>query len=256
MAELDSAPDTTAAATAAAEPMPDDETAVVPDAARTEAAQLAWSDADVPEPKVARPLPRSLRLLLGGVCAGAVAFGAFTLGQQYQKAHAPRPLPPPQSTTPAAPAGPTLTGTYRLDYHTDQVGYRGNAVPPKDPERPFTRWWAFRSSCSAAGCTAIGVRLDDENHAIARNPFITDTLNFVSGQWRDATPWTGHSEGTCPGTATLSWSFLPLVDGTLRGTEETTIVTNECGAKGNVTLTPITMARIGPVPDGIFTTQP
>ncbi len=68
----DVCPDQTVAAASV-----DEDTAVVPDAARTEAAELAWSQDDgtaaVADAKERRPLPRSLKLLLAGVVVGVLA---------------------------------------------------------------------------------------------------------------------------------------------------------------------------------------
>lgn len=94
------------------------ETAVVPDLAPTQAAELAWSDADPPEPKVRKPLPRSLRWLLVVVAVGAVAAGAFVVGHQVAPStSAPKTVTVTQSalatTSPTAAPPPIVGSTTR-----------------------------------------------------------------------------------------------------------------------------------------------
>lgn len=234
--------------TRAADPV-DESTAVVPDVTRTEAAELAWSHAELPEPRIRRPLPRSLRLLLGAVGVGALVVTSFILGERHQ---ATRQQPIASSATTNTPAGPTLTGTYRLDYHPEEASYRGHSNLPTEQPRPsYSTWWAFRSMCSATGCTANGVRLDDVNHGVARVPALTDTLHFVNGQWRDAVPTIETGAHRCL-THTEQWGFWPLADGSLRGSIVYTISTDECGTQGNTMEIPISVARLGPVPEGVL----
>lgn len=107
------------------------ETEVVPDFAPTQATELAWSNADPPEPKVRKPLPRSLRWLLVVVAVGAVAAGAFAVGHQQAapSISAPKTVTVTQSasatTSPSTPtaAPPPIVGstTRRPRAHVDQV---------------------------------------------------------------------------------------------------------------------------------------
>ncbi|GJO17868.1 hypothetical protein NJB1507_08380 [Mycobacterium marinum] len=107
----DSATDDTAAAAA-----PEDATAVVPDVARTEAAELAWSDeAGVDAESAAvtdgrRPLSRSLKLLLGSVGIGAVALAAFVIGHR-QVATREAALETPRAATTTFQAAPPSQAT-------------------------------------------------------------------------------------------------------------------------------------------------
>lgn len=109
----------TADETAAAE-FVNEETAVVPDAARAESTQLAWSDVTLPaiEPEAERrPLPIALKLLLAGVGIAALVVGAFALGQNHS---AP---PPKAASTPAAAAAPTSSPTTVAPTATAPHGY-------------------------------------------------------------------------------------------------------------------------------------
>ncbi|EUA08660.1 non-specific serine/threonine kinase domain protein [Mycobacterium xenopi 4042] len=60
-------------------------------------------------------------------------------------------------------AVPTLDGTYRLDYDRDKR--TSNGVPVRHTGIPAS-WWAFRSSCTTAGCAATGTQLDDGGHQL------------------------------------------------------------------------------------------
>lgn len=233
------------------------QTAAIDDMPTTAAAgvELAWSRED--EETIAVEAPQRS---WGSVWAAVAVLGLLVTVAIAASWHVLRGRPAPTTTAPRPPAAATaaprapvlLDGTYRLDYLTGETTYRGHSLPPQRRAPAKTSWWAFRSSCSGAGCTAIGVRLDDVNHDAARIPSMTDTLNFIDGQWRDATPAAGHDENPCPGAYTDQWSFLPLADGGLRGTEMLTIVTDECGAKGNVTETPIAVTRVGAAPAALF----
>lgn len=92
--------------TAAAEPAPENATAVVTSVARTGAAELAWS---AEQPLIAqsgrRPLSMALKVLLASVGVGGLALGAFALGHRQASI---RPVTP----SVAAPA-PSVTPTTR-----------------------------------------------------------------------------------------------------------------------------------------------
>lgn len=123
MADRDAADDNTAVRDG------DVETTVVPDLAPTEQAELAWSEAEPPEPRVRKPLPRSLRWLLVAVTVSAVTVGAFAAGrhQASRPVSAPQTVtatvvtaPPPLPTTTAAP--PVVgSSTKRPRAHVDQA---------------------------------------------------------------------------------------------------------------------------------------
>lgn len=79
-----------------------DTTIVADDTTRGEAPAVAWSlDPDDTAPAAdRRPLPRSLVLLLAGVCVAAIALAAFVLGGQM---HPPQLVPPTHTPTAAPP---------------------------------------------------------------------------------------------------------------------------------------------------------
>lgn len=155
-------------------------------------------------------------------------------------------LPPSTATV----ARPVLEGAYEIVRDVAHATYQGNAPAPKRAGILLS-WWAFRSSCTPAACTASGVKLDDINHSIPSAIHIDDKLRYADGQWSELPVLLpGEVPGWCNGVAS-QWELRPQPDGTLVGTETLTI-TADCPAKGNVTITPITATRIGPVPAGLL----
>lgn len=85
-------------------------------------------------------------------------------------------------------------------------------------------------------------------------------MTFTDGQWQNS-PYL-QRPGPCPGdetkneTTTISWSFRPQPDGTLRGTETFRVITDECGMKGSVYEIPMTVTRIGDAEPTAVTADP
>lgn len=160
---------------------------------------------------------------------------------------APQAALPPSTT---APPQPVLDGAYEIVRDVAHATYQGNAPAPKRAGILLS-WWAFRSSCTPAACTASGVKLDDINHSIPSAIHIDDTLRYADAQWSEVPVLLpGEVPGWCNAVAS-QWQLRPQPDGTLVGTETLTITAN-CPAKGNTTITPITATRIGPVPAGLL----
>lgn len=196
------------------------------------------------------------RWAVGLVCAMLIAVAAAGSVLYSFEPDTP-PANPALASKPSVPAparsgGPTLSGSYRLDY--DQSKRTTNGVAIRH-DGPATGWWAFRSVCTTNGCAATGARLDNAAHQTASGP--TDTLRFVGGYWQgapqqermDCTPPTGQA--TAAQQETLVWSLAPQADGTLRGTVTETVLTNECGAQGSVVRVPVVATRVGDVPAGV-----
>jgi len=86
-------------------------------------------------------------------------------------------------------------------------------------------------------------------------------LTFADGRWQDTSPYlaapfpcsTGSSKAD---NSTISWSLQPQTDGTLRGVQTITVLSNECGSQGNVYKTPIIATRTGDVPPNIIVADP
>jgi serine/threonine protein kinase, bacterial len=180
---------------------------------------------------------------------------------QPNPALASRPSAPAPGAAPGTPGGQGLDGTYQLTY--DQTKRTGNGVQIRH-DGPATDWWAFHSACTSNGCAATGTQLDDSNHQVAStvDGGQTDSLRFVGGYWQGApqqervgcTQPNGQVNATQQ--ETVAWSLAPQADGTLRGTEIETVLSNECGAQGAVVRTPVVATRVGDVPAGVNLADP
>lgn len=202
------------------------------------------------------------------VCAVLIAV-ATTWSILYSFQPTPSPANPALASKPSAPAassappagGASLTGTYRLDY--DASRRTGNGVQIRH-DGATTDWWAFRSACTTNGCAASGTQLDDTSHQTASTADggQSDTLHFVGGYWQGApvqerigcTQPNGQVRATQQETVALS--LVPQADGTLRGTQTETVLSNECAAQGAVVRTPVVATRVGDAPPGVALPDP
>jgi serine/threonine protein kinase, bacterial len=203
------------------------------------------------------------------VCAMLIAVAAtWSILYSFQPdpgppnpALASRPSAPAVGAAPGTPGGQGLDGTYQLTY--DQTKRTGNGVQIRH-ESPATDWWAFHSACTSNGCAATGTQLDDNNHQVASTTDggQTDSLRFLGGYWQ-GTPQQERVGCTQPNgqvnatqQESVAWSLAPQADGTLRGTETETVLSNECGAQGAVVRTPVVATRVGDVPAGVSLADP
>ncbi len=179
---------------------------------------------------------------------------------QANPALAARPSAPAPSAAPTT-SGPVLNGTYQLTYN--QTQRTTNGVPIRH-DGAATNWWAFRSACTTNGCVATGTQLDDATHQVASTTDggQTDVLRFVGGYWQ-GTPQQQRVGCTQPNgqvratqQETIAWSLVPQADGTLRGTQTETVLSNECGAQGAVVRVPVVATRVGDVPPGATLADP
>ena len=203
------------------------------------------------------------------VCAMLIAVAAtWSLLYSFQPdapqpnpALASRPSAPAPAAGPTAPGGQGLDGTYQLTY--DQSKRTGNGVQIRH-DGPATDWWAFQSACTPNGCGATGTQLDEANHQVASTADggQTDTLRYVGGYWQGAPQQERvgctqpNGQVTATQQETVAWSLAPQADGTLRGTETETVLSNECGAQGAVVRTPVVATRIGDAPAGVALADP
>lgn len=127
MAEPDSANDDTVLGPAG------DETVLVPGCVPIQEPEWAWSRAELPEPKIRKPLRRPVRWLLIALTVSMVAVGAFAAGRhQARQATSPTfmslapsapvfaSIPQPPTSTTAVPPVVGLSTT-RPRAHIDQV---------------------------------------------------------------------------------------------------------------------------------------
>lgn len=202
------------------------------------------------------------------VCAVLVAVAA-TWSILYSVEPAAPPPHPTLASKPSVPVasaaptagGPALNGTYRLDY--DQTKRTTNGIGIRHAGAT-TDWWAFRSACTTNGCAATGTQLDDATHQLANTTGggQADTLRYVGGYWQGAPEQLrvgcAQPNGRFPATQqeTVAWSLAPQADGTLRGTETETVLSNECGAQGAVVRVPVVATRAGAAPAGVALGDP
>lgn len=241
----------------------DANTVVVPDSSDTDVAELAWS-ADAPAAEVEsasnrRPLSLPLRALLISVLVAAVGLATFVLGGRPVLSRHDGVL------RPAPSAAPPLDGTYRVDY--DFAKRTVNGAPYAQPNTGNIAWYAFRSSCRPTGCFATGTKLDANNHGLVSNPSLPVELHFADDHWQlkplqiqrqlpQCLGADGKSVVAGAATAIVTWSLEPQPDGTLRGVDTNTTLTNECGTQGEVQQAPMAATRTGDVTASVTLADP
>lgn len=130
--------------------------------------------------------------------------------------------------------GPSIDGTFRVDYDAKAQSKNGKAVPA-EPIPALA--WSFQSACPDAGCVATASRLR------GGGTDLKVVLDLIDGRWVEA-----HmaEAGSCPGGASAphlsSWSLEPEPDGTFTGTQTDMFMGNTCTT---VLQTPLTLTRIG-----------
>ena len=172
----------------------------------------------------------------------------------------------PATTTARAPSGgPVLDGSYRFDF--DQAGQTVNGKPTNGDEKKETHWWAFRSQCTPTRCVATASALADNNQQVPTGGAMV--LEFTDQRWQQApallprnsceASYSGPIKvptGDVADTQTLSWSLEPQQDGTLRGVSTTSVLSNECGFRGNTYKTTVVATRVADVPPSVVLADP
>ena len=235
----------------------------------SEAAKDAGAASTAPPP-MRRRFSSRVRWAAGLVCAVLIAV-ATTWSTLYSfrpaspsgdPSLASRPSAPAPNAAPAKPGGPVENGTFRLTY--DRGKLTGNGIPVRH-DGATSAWWAFRWVCTSNdGCVATGTQLDDADHQVAStvDGGHTDTLHFISGYWQGTpqqervgcTPPNGQAPATQQ--ETVAWSLAPQNDGSLRGTQTETVLSDECGARGAVVRVPVVATRVGDAPAGVDVADP
>lgn len=257
-----------------------DNTAVVPDACRTQAAaEQAWSNdpagAELDDPPDGQPASWRRVVVVGAaiVAVAAVVAGGIIAWDRYHQ-----PPPAPAASTAAKPAPSPqkppawhLNGTYRIDVNNPEAvtynsdGTREIGSDSRTPAR--SSWSAFRTDCETSGCTAHAIILDDVAHQNAvldeSGHKIDRLLRWYGTDWESAEGGIhgGHNVSlecdTTSGADTMEiWTTLsPMPDGSFRGTHHGLVMTNECGRRPGSSLkveVPLTAVRIGDAPLGVF----
>jgi serine/threonine-protein kinase len=163
----------------------------------------------------------------------------------------------PAVVAPPKPQLPLLNGTYRIFYDWANTTARNN-----ERKGGGTVHWnadglaayglfAISSTCTQADCIATGHYLD---HGKPRTDVHTLVLQLVNMEWHDVSPVTWQDKctyvdtGAVAGeaTQTQAMDFVAQLDGSFRGAMTTTTVSDECGDKGDTSVTPVTMTRVSP----------
>jgi hypothetical protein len=163
-----------------------------------------------------------------GLLAVVATTAAFFIGSFTQTTSSKN------ESTPAQRTGPSIDGTYRVDYDAQAQSKNGKPVPA-EPIPALA--WSFQSACPDAGCVATAARLRGGGSDLRV------VLDLIDGRWVEA-----HmaEAGSCPGGATAphlaAWSLQAKPDGTFTGTQTDMFMGNTCTT---VLQTPITLTRIG-----------
>jgi serine/threonine-protein kinase len=172
----------------------------------------------------------------------------------------PAPAAAPSHAAPMPAPGQELDGAYQVDVNREQQTYNDNP----DPQPPnVTTWWAFRSRCTATGCVAAGIMLDDKTHLAASaqggdRPLV---LDFGDGGWQSRPetvlfPCLGPTGAPAKQTTTQVLSLQPTGNGPLHGVMTVSVESNECGQKGAQIVIPATAGRTGAVPPDVILPEP
>jgi serine/threonine protein kinase, bacterial len=214
---------------------------------------------DAATPPAAHPRThRRRRIALGaaGVVVVAGLLAAGFVGERKTDATA-TPAAQPTASAPAAPI--PLDGTYRLEVQRSRQTF--NSTPdPQPPDVPT--WWAFRSWCAPASCTAVGAPLDDNDHtqpkASVGAPVV---LEFRDGRWlsrpeNSTFPCVGPDGAERTQATTQVLSLRPRPQGGLVGEMTVTVQSDECGQRGAVLRAPAVATRVGEAPPGVTVPDP
>lgn len=239
-----------------------DETDIVESVTVQAETLTAWSEADDEEPDS----PRKPWRFVWGIVASVLVVCALVVTVVLNVLQKGNPAPnagPAPSTH--APPQPVLDGTYRVDYNFAKQ--TENGAPYGQPNIGNIAWYAFRSSCRHTGCFATGTKLDANNHGVVSNPSRTVELHFADGHWQlkplqiqrqlpQCLGADGKSVVAGAATAIVTWSLEPQPDGTLRGVDTNTTLTNECGTQGEVQQAPMAATRTGDVTASVTLADP
>ncbi|OBH03379.1 hypothetical protein A5696_07930 [Mycobacterium sp. E2699] len=215
------------------------------------------------EPAVARPKRRRPRRIVVAAAAALLVAALLAVGVAIGRKTDTNIAPAGRPSTSAPPAPPVaaipLDGTYRLEVQRTRQTF--NDTP--DPQPPdVTTWWAFRSSCAAGPCTAVGQPLDDDNHTqpkpTVRGPVV---LDFRDGRWlsrpEEATvACIGRNGADGMQATTQVLSLRPRPQGEFAGDMTVTVQSDECGQLGAVLRAPAVATRSGDLPSGVTVPDP
>lgn len=210
-------------------------------------------------------------LVLLGVFAGIVVSqqggkGATSKQAASQPSHPAAAAPKTSAAAPtssvAARPGPgqLLDGLYQVDLNRTQETFNGT-TNPQPPD--VTTWWAFRSSCTPAGCVADGIELDSKNHSVASkssaaNPIV---LDFSNGAWQSRPvnvrfACERQNRKAAQQDTKQVLRLQPHGNGPFRGDMTVSVKSDECGQQGAQIVIPAVVGRTGAVPPGVNVPAP
>ncbi|ORW27694.1 serine/threonine-protein kinase [Mycobacterium palustre] len=211
------------------------------------------------------PRGRRRRKILLAVTAMVLVAGLLALnlvaGRKTGAAPAPAVRPTGPSAAPRDPAAPpvALEGTYRLEVRRTEQTF-DHTPDPQPPD--VDTWWAFRSSCAAGSCTAVGVLLDDADHTRPKSPGGQPVvLDFRDGRWLSRPepstfPCVGRDGVAAAQATTQVLSLRPGPAGELAGEMTVTAHGDECGQRGAVLRAPAVATRTGDTPPAVAVPDP
>ncbi len=213
-----------------------------------------------------RPRKVVLSLAVAVLVAGALALGivigraTVTTGSRAAGGARDSSAAAGAPTTTAPASGPVpLDGTYRIEVERTKQTYNYIA----DPQPPDVKsWWAFRTSCTPAACTAAATRLDDNDHMHEKAPGGSSfVMRFADGQWqsepeRTDFPCIERNGSAATQAATLVLSLRPQPHGGFSGEQVLTVQSDECGQRSAVIRIPAGAERTGEVPPAVTVPDP
>jgi serine/threonine-protein kinase len=167
----------------------------------------------------------------------------------------------PSTSALAPPAGgPTLDGTYRIDFNYADQTVNGN--PTTGDKTTVASWFAFHSLCTSTRCVAVGAGLADNNQQAPAGG--ADVLQFSDGRWQDTPALQVNLPcdlGTGTFAQTATWSLEPQPNGTLNGIQTATVIDGNCSnpgseQSGKAYKTPFVATRTGDAPPAVVLADP
>jgi serine/threonine-protein kinase len=150
----------------------------------------------------------------------------------------PDPKDAATTATPRAPtAGPALNGIYRLHFDGSQStvtlnGVRQPSAEDGTDDKDADEIWVFRSLCTPTLCVATGAQVDATNNGEAQGAAVV--FRFAENRWQGSQktlfiPNWRRCGVTGQGETVVDRDLQPQPNGTITGTNTTTVTDHFCG---------------------------